>query len=49
MPNSKSSIVQAPNIARLAEQGMRFSAAFAPAPVCSTTRISLQSGLNPVV
>jgi arylsulfatase A len=41
MPDSKSSIVQTPNIARLAEQGMRFSAAYAPAPVCSPTRISL--------
>jgi arylsulfatase A len=47
MPDSKSSIVQTPNIARLAEQGMRFSAAYAPAPVCSPTRISLQTGRNP--
>jgi arylsulfatase A-like enzyme len=47
MPDSKSSFVQTPNIARLAEQGMRFSAAYAPAPVCSPTRISLQTGWNP--
>jgi arylsulfatase A len=47
MPDSKSSLVQTPNIARLAEQGMRFSAAYAPAPVCSPTRISLQTGRNP--
>ena len=47
MPDSKSSIVQTPNIARLAEQGMRFSAAYAPASVCSPTRISLQTGRNP--
>lgn len=47
MPDSKSSIVQTPNIARLAEQGMRFSAAYASAPVCSPTRISLQTGRNP--
>ena len=47
MPDSKSSFVQTPNIARLAEQGMRFSAAYAPAPVCSPTRISLQTGRNP--
>jgi arylsulfatase A-like enzyme len=47
MPDSKSSIVETPNIARLAEQGMRFSAAYAPAPVCSPTRISLQTGRNP--
>ncbi|MBL9116252.1 MAG: sulfatase-like hydrolase/transferase [Verrucomicrobiaceae bacterium] len=47
MPDTKSSIVQTPKIARLAEQGMRFSAAYAPAPVCSPTRISLQTGRNP--
>ena len=47
LPDSKSSFVQTPNIARLAEQGMRFSAAYAPAPVCSPTRISLQTGRNP--
>jgi len=47
MPDSKSSLVQTPNIARLAAQGMRFSAAYAPAPVCSPTRISLQTGRNP--
>ena len=47
VPDSKSSVVQTPNIARLAEQGMRFSAAYAPAPVCSPTRISLQTGRNP--
>jgi arylsulfatase A len=47
MADSKSRIVQTPNIARLAEQGMRFSAAYAPAPVCSPTRISLQTGRNP--
>jgi hypothetical protein len=39
MPDSKNSIVQTPNIARLAEQGMRFSAAYAPAPVCSPTQL----------
>lgn len=47
MPDSKSSLVQTPSIARLAGQGMRFSAAYAPAPVCSPTRISLQTGRNP--
>ena len=47
MPESKHPIVETPNIAKLAEQGMRFSAAYAPAPVCSPTRISLQTGWNP--
>ena len=39
--------LRTPNTQRLAEQGMRFSAAYAPAPVCSPTRISLQTGLSP--
>jgi arylsulfatase A-like enzyme len=36
-----------PNLEAFARQGMRFSAAYAPAPVCSPTRISLQTGKNP--
>jgi arylsulfatase A-like enzyme len=44
---SKSSIVQTPNLEKLAAQGMRFSAAYAPASVCSPTRISLQTGKSP--
>ena len=45
--SSKSSICQTPNLEKLAAQGMRFSAAYAPAPVCSPTRISLQTGKSP--
>lgn len=44
---SKSEIFQTPNLERLASQGMRFSAAYAPAPVCSPTRISIQTGKSP--
>ena len=44
---SKSSIVETPNLEMLAAQGMRFSAAYAPASVCSPTRISLQTGKSP--
>ena len=44
---SKSSVVETPNLEKLAAQGMRFSAAYAPASVCSPTRISLQTGLSP--
>ena len=44
---SKSSIVDTPNLEKLALQGMRFSAAYAPASVCSPTRISLQTGRSP--
>lgn len=44
---SKSSIVETPNLENLAAQGMRFTAAYAPASVCAPTRISLQTGKSP--
>jgi len=44
---SRSPINQTPWLAKLATQGMRFSAAYAPAPVCSPTRCSLQTGKTP--
>lgn len=44
---SKGEQFQTPNLERFAAQGMRFSAAYAPAPVCSPTRISLQTGKSP--
>lgn len=44
---SRGTLVQTPNLERLASQGMRFSNAYAPAPVCSPTRISLQTGRSP--
>ena len=44
---AKSAFIQTPNLARLANQGMRFSAAYSPASVCSPTRISLQTGKSP--
>lgn len=47
MQNSKSSIIETPNIARLASEGMRFSAGYSPASVCAPTRISLQTGKSP--
>ncbi|MFP6612390.1 MAG: sulfatase [Pirellulales bacterium] len=36
-----------PNIDRLAEQGMRFTDAYAAAPVCSPTRAAVLTGLAP--
>lgn len=36
-----------PCLERMAAQGMRFSCAYAPSPVCSPTRISLQTGRSP--
>ena len=36
-----------PNIDRLAEQGMRFTDAYASAPVCSPTRAAILTGYSP--
>lgn len=44
---SRSEFVETPNLEKLAAQAMRFSAAYAPAPVCSPTRISLMTGRSP--
>ncbi len=44
---SKGQYFQTPNLEKLASQGMRFSQGYAPAPVCSPTRISLQTGKSP--
>ena len=44
---SKSDFYQTPNIEKLAQQGMRFSAAYSPSPVCSPTRCSFQTGKSP--
>ena len=46
-PGSRSEIHHTPNLEKLASQGMRFSMGYAPAPVCSPTRISLQTGKSP--
>ncbi|MBX7104898.1 MAG: sulfatase [Gemmataceae bacterium] len=45
--DSKSDVYQTPNLARFAAEGMRFSAAYASAPVCSPSRISIQTGKSP--
>jgi arylsulfatase A len=47
MPNSKSDFFRTPNLEKFAAQGMCFSNGYAPAPVCSPTRIALQTGMNP--
>jgi len=47
VPGSRSDVFQTPHLEKLAAQGMRFSSAYAPAPVCSPTRISLQTGKSP--
>ena len=38
---------EAPNISRLAEEGIRFTNAYAACPVCSPTRASIMSGQYP--
>ena len=47
LATSRGDIYHTPNLESLAGQGMRFSAAYAPAPVCSPTRISVQTGNSP--
>lgn len=47
VPGSKGDIFHTANLERLAAQGMRFSAGYAPASVCSPTRIALQTGRSP--
>lgn len=44
MADSASDLYRTPNLKRLAEQGMRFSNGYAPAPNCSPTRMSIQTG-----
>ncbi|MDP4625401.1 MAG: sulfatase [Akkermansiaceae bacterium] len=46
VPGSKSLTFQTPNLEKFAAQSIRFSAAYAPSPVCSPTRISLQTGMT---
>ena len=47
IPNSKSAVVETPNLLKLAKQGMRFSQGYSPASVCAPTRLSLQNGKSP--
>jgi len=42
-----SDLHETPNIDRLAAEGLRFTDAYAAAPVCSPTRASIQSGKSP--
>ncbi|MEM9281654.1 MAG: sulfatase [Verrucomicrobiota bacterium] len=47
VPGSKSDFYETPHLAQLAGEGMRFSQGYAPAPVCSPTRHSIQFGISP--
>ena len=44
VPASVSDLYLTPNLERLASEGMRFSNAYSPAPNCSPTRMSIQTG-----
>lgn len=44
---SKSDFYETPNIDRLMSEGMRFAQSYAPAPVCSPSRHSIQFGISP--
>lgn len=46
IPESKSDYYQTPNIAALANQGMKFSSAYS-APLCTSTRAALITGKSP--
>ena len=43
-PDTASDLYRTPNLKKFAEQGMRFSNGYAPAPNCSPTRMSIQTG-----
>ena len=46
-PDSRSDFYRTPALERLAREGMVFSSAYSPAPVCSPTRHSIQFGKTP--
>jgi len=46
-PRSKSDYYQTPNMERLANNGMRMTNGYSPAPFCSPTRKSILTGLTP--
>ena len=46
-PGSKSDYHETPNLEVLAKKGIRFSDAYASAPVCAPSRYSIQFGKTP--
>jgi len=45
--NSKSDFYQTPNLEKFAKKGIKFSSAYASAPVCAPSRYSIQFGQTP--
>jgi arylsulfatase A-like enzyme len=46
-PGSRSDFYETPRLELLASSGMTFSHAYAPAPICAPTRLSIQMGMSP--
>jgi arylsulfatase A len=46
IPASASSYLETPNMNRLAEEGMRFTSGYSPAPLCTPTRRSILCGAS---
>jgi arylsulfatase A-like enzyme len=46
-PSTKHDFIQTPGVERLAKLGARFTAAYAPTPTCTGSRISIQFGMTP--
>ena len=46
-PTVWNDLYRTPNMERLANRGMRFTQAYSASPVCSPTRVSMMTGLNP--
>jgi arylsulfatase A-like enzyme len=46
-PTVWNSLYRTPSMERLASQGMRFTDAYSASPVCSPTRVSMMTGMNP--
>ena len=47
VPGTASSYLETPNLARLAQRGMRFASGYSPAPLCTPTRRSIFCGMTP--
>lgn len=45
--DSRSHVIQTPNIERLASRGMTFSCGYAPGPMCAVSRFGIMYGRNP--
>ena len=49
VPESKSDYYQTPNLEKLAQEGLRFTQAYAPGSMCTPTRAAILTGRTPAV